>query len=480
MFDHPWRDLVRDVDCVAANSLANPRRLLKSLPPALYEVGAAVVVALTLFPQLAESIGRVRRARRLRGDTGRNARALRAVVIPVMEDALERSMRLAASMDARGYGRKGAAGRRSRTLSGALLLVGLMGVCVGVYATADLTAPRLLAAPVLVTGFAVAGVGFWLSGRTVGHTRYRPDPWHGWEWVTAGCGVVAAAAFFGSYELDAVTLGGLVVALAGTGEAFAVNEIVLVTAPDDELAKAKNYITLGFPSEFETIGDLSAHLEEMIVYPDVPPVLEELRQEGVRLGILSNRGQIPEENVNEALEHAGLLPFFDRDLILYGPKDSPRLFEQAAARVLDTAGTGSEARPTLLFVGEDATERAQARAADFLVAPHPRLALTVLRQQGPLRYLRIRIPPAFADTDWQAELRDQPLLPLHRSAEPAGGSTIEMYAIADAPWASPISEPALPNSLYLWSQHRCLCSSVGAAPGRCSASSRLFWWSRRR
>jgi hypothetical protein len=23
VFDHPWRDLVRDVDCVAANSLTN-------------------------------------------------------------------------------------------------------------------------------------------------------------------------------------------------------------------------------------------------------------------------------------------------------------------------------------------------------------------------------------------------------------------------------------------------------------------------
>jgi zinc protease len=34
----------------------------------------------------------------------------------------------------------------------------------------------------------------------------------------------------------------------------------------DELKKAKNYITLSFPSEFETIGDLSQHLEEMKVY----------------------------------------------------------------------------------------------------------------------------------------------------------------------------------------------------------------------
>ena len=37
--------------CVgAANSLANPRRLLASLPPALYEVGTAVVIALSRLP----------------------------------------------------------------------------------------------------------------------------------------------------------------------------------------------------------------------------------------------------------------------------------------------------------------------------------------------------------------------------------------------------------------------------------------------
>jgi predicted Zn-dependent peptidase len=33
-----------------------------------------------------------------------------------------------------------------------------------------------------------------------------------------------------------------------------------------ELAKAKNYVALSFPSEFETITDLTAHLEEMAIY----------------------------------------------------------------------------------------------------------------------------------------------------------------------------------------------------------------------
>jgi predicted Zn-dependent peptidase len=36
--------------------------------------------------------------------------------------------------------------------------------------------------------------------------------------------------------------------------------------PSDELAKARNYIALGFPSEFESSGDLSRRLEELIVY----------------------------------------------------------------------------------------------------------------------------------------------------------------------------------------------------------------------
>jgi predicted Zn-dependent peptidase len=34
----------------------------------------------------------------------------------------------------------------------------------------------------------------------------------------------------------------------------------------DELDKARKYVALGYPSDFETIGDLSARLEEQVVY----------------------------------------------------------------------------------------------------------------------------------------------------------------------------------------------------------------------
>ncbi len=58
--------------CVgAANALANPARLLKSLPGALYEAGVAVVVAMTFAPNMVADVVRLRTARRLRGAADR-------------------------------------------------------------------------------------------------------------------------------------------------------------------------------------------------------------------------------------------------------------------------------------------------------------------------------------------------------------------------------------------------------------------------
>ena len=86
-----------------------------------------------LLPHVGHRLGRVavRAAQRLRGgDTSRVGR-LRRLVVPVLEDALERSLALAAGMDARGYGRAAGLTRSRRRLTGALMLAGLCGVCVG-------------------------------------------------------------------------------------------------------------------------------------------------------------------------------------------------------------------------------------------------------------------------------------------------------------------------------------------------------------
>jgi energy-coupling factor transport system permease protein len=180
--------------CVgAANVLANPKRLLAAMPAALHEIGVTVTVALSVAPQLVESGQRVRRARRLRGEHRRRGHLLREVAIPVMTDALDRSLLLAAAMDSRGYGRAAAVPHRTRAAAGALLIGGLVGVCVGTYGLLDSTAPRPLGLPLLLGGALAGWFGVVVSGRHVQRTRYRPDPWAAPEWVVAGIGLAVAA-----------------------------------------------------------------------------------------------------------------------------------------------------------------------------------------------------------------------------------------------------------------------------------------------
>jgi predicted Zn-dependent peptidase len=45
---------------------------------------------------------------------------------------------------------------------------------------------------------------------------------------------------------------------------------MLKPLPEDEVARARNYVALGYPSDFETSGDLAARLGELFVY-DLPP-----------------------------------------------------------------------------------------------------------------------------------------------------------------------------------------------------------------
>ncbi|MFF4171820.1 energy-coupling factor transporter transmembrane protein EcfT [Streptomyces sp. NPDC001744] len=178
--------------CVgAANALANPARLLKSLPGALYEAGVAVVVAMTFAPNMVADVARLRTARRLRGRPTGGVRAVLRIGLPVLEGALERSIAVAASMDARGYGRTARVPASVRRTTNVLTLGGLLGICAGSYG--------LLAAegagyglPLLGAGVLAAVAGLRLGGRRTVRTRYRPDRWGARAWLVAGSGVAVA------------------------------------------------------------------------------------------------------------------------------------------------------------------------------------------------------------------------------------------------------------------------------------------------
>lgn len=176
--------------CVgAANALANPRAALKSVPAALNQLSVAVVIALATAPQLIESMTRVRRARRLRGRPARGLRAVPSLLVPVLEDGLERSLRLATAMESRGYGRRAA--RRSRA-GEVVLVVALLALVLFTYALFAL--PQWGAWSWVGLGLAVAGValGFHLGGRGRSTTAYRPQPWRGRDTALVASGVAAA------------------------------------------------------------------------------------------------------------------------------------------------------------------------------------------------------------------------------------------------------------------------------------------------
>ncbi len=182
--------------CVgAANALADPKRALRSLPGALYEIGVAVVVALTVAPQMIESGQRVLPARRLRGESGGRYRLLHRLVLPVLQDALARSLALAAAMESRGYGRTRPAAARIRHTSAGLVVAGLIALAVGGYGVLN-SAGGSYGLPALLVGVGCCCAGLYLGGRRQVRTRYRPDRWQLPEWVAAVSGALAAAGCF--------------------------------------------------------------------------------------------------------------------------------------------------------------------------------------------------------------------------------------------------------------------------------------------
>ena len=165
----------------AVNAVASPRELLRSLPAMLHEVAVAITVALCFVPEVMASIGRVREARRLRGRPTSGLAGLRGTAVPVLEDALERSGQLAASMGARGFGRSGpprsTAVRRLGLLALVLGVLFVVGGAYGLFAGgSELPVPALLA----IVGAVLLWVGVAAGHRRAARSRYRPAAF-GWR-----------------------------------------------------------------------------------------------------------------------------------------------------------------------------------------------------------------------------------------------------------------------------------------------------------
>ena len=107
------------------------------------------------------------------------------------------------------------------------------------------------------------------------------------------------------------------------------------------------------------------------VLPHVMETLETLKKRALRMGIISNAGNIKAEEVNNLLDACGLLGFFDPAIVIYRKKDSPEIFAEAARQ----AGAKPE---ECLFVGENRDERERAARAGLTAVARPDLVLRTI------------------------------------------------------------------------------------------------------
>ena len=86
------------------NILVDFRTLLKKSPKFLRPINTALGIALSLAPEVAQSISRVKRASSWRAHR-RGIRFVRSVIVPVVSNAIDQSITLAESMESRGFGK---------------------------------------------------------------------------------------------------------------------------------------------------------------------------------------------------------------------------------------------------------------------------------------------------------------------------------------------------------------------------------------
>lgn len=177
-----------------ASSLANPRTLLKSTPSALYEIASAVSVAINLAPQMISSLQRVQKARSLRGRS-KGLGSMAGTVIPVLEDAIDSSLSLAASMDARGFGRRGKLSkfqvllaRLSSLFAVGLLSAGSFVLLIGV--------TQYLGAVLIGLGLIASFVTVRINSKAQIRTRYQPEQFRAFDalLLTLSLGLMLLAA----------------------------------------------------------------------------------------------------------------------------------------------------------------------------------------------------------------------------------------------------------------------------------------------
>lgn len=167
------------------------RAMIHLIPRTYYPVAIVAAIAVTFVPVTLQQWQQISEAQAVRGHKLRGTRSWLALWLPLLTSGMERALQLAEAMTARGF----AGGRASHSPAQQVALVGgLVAVLAGLLLRAVWGEP-VVGLLLMVAGAAAVLAQLHAAGRQHPHTRYRPMPWRGQDWLVVGGALVTALAF---------------------------------------------------------------------------------------------------------------------------------------------------------------------------------------------------------------------------------------------------------------------------------------------
>lgn len=164
-------------------------KLLKYTPPGLAQLGIIVTISLLLVPETLRRILTLAESRTVRGYESR-LRSIPGLLLPILAEALERSVQRAESLDARGFGRLAAPPNAFETIAAV--------ACVGIAAVSGFwyyyyPSDHLASAAVTVIGAAGVAAIAWRQARRSATTRLMLPRVSPADRIVLGASLVGAA-----------------------------------------------------------------------------------------------------------------------------------------------------------------------------------------------------------------------------------------------------------------------------------------------
>ena len=159
------------------NALVDHHRLLRLLPPSLYQAGVVASIAMTFVPSTAASLKDIREAQAVRGHRFRGLRDLLPLFVPLVTSGLERAIQLAEAMEARGFSRVVTPAQASSRLRKLALTLAILACGIGLFGYSYWRPGRWPALALLAAGLALLLFTLCRMGRGTGRTRYRRELW---------------------------------------------------------------------------------------------------------------------------------------------------------------------------------------------------------------------------------------------------------------------------------------------------------------